>query len=126
MRSMAPPPRSSLSPVAGTPTPAARIPPSRITGSMRATGARAAEVVGATREVPAVPGSLLPPRLPAVEKPPSNPPVFSNSMRYTAPRLVAPSLVPPARERAGVTERVVREASLNELILAMLAEEVSV
>ncbi len=72
-----------------------------------------------------MPGSLLPPRLPAVETPPSNPPVFSNSMRYTAPRMVAPSMVPAPRERAGVTERIVRESSLNDLILAMLAEEVA-
>ncbi len=125
LRSMAPPPRSSLSPVAGTPTTPSRITSSRSTGSVRATGARAADVASSAREVPAVPGSLLPPRLPAVEKPPSNPPVFSNSMRYTAPRLAAPSLVPPARERVGITERVVRESSLNELILAMLAEEVA-
>jgi hypothetical protein len=124
MRSLAPPPRSTLSPAAGTPTPAARVTSSRSTGSLRATGARTADVAVAAREVPAVPGSLLPPRLPAVERPPSNPPVFSNSMRYTAPRVAPPSLVPPPRERAGVTERVVRESSLNELILAMLAEEV--
>ncbi len=124
MRSLAPPPRSSLSPVAGTPTPTARITSSRSTGGIRATGARAADGAGSAREVPAVPGSLLPPRLPAVETPPSNPPVFSNSMRYTAPRMVAPSMVPAPRERAGVTERIVRESSLNDLILAMLAEEV--
>ncbi|MEZ4390486.1 MAG: hypothetical protein R3A48_05270 [Polyangiales bacterium] len=105
-----PPPRSTLHP----------------TSSTRATGRIAQRATG-SREGVAVPGSLLPPGSPAVEQPPSNPPVFSNSMRYTAPRIVAPTslIPPPARERVEVTARFVREASLSDLILAMLAEELA-
>lgn len=122
-------------PVETMPPPASEVPPTmppprstlHPTSSTRATGRVALRATG-SREGVAVPGSLLPPGSPAVEQPPSNPPVFSNSMRYTAPRIVPPtSLIPPppARERVEVTARLIREASLNDLILAMLAEELA-
>jgi hypothetical protein len=132
-RSLAPPPRSSLTPTVGTritgamaaPLPGRSTSSATPVGGARTTGRTSLRSTGA-REAPAVPGSLIPPRLPAVEEPPKNPPVFSNSMRYTAPRMVAPSILPPARERAVSSDAFMLERTLDELILAMLSDELSV
>lgn len=121
-----PPPAAEAPPTLQPPMSPPR-PTLHATASARATGRIAQRATG-SREAVAVPGSLLPPGSPAVEQPPSNPPVFSNSMRYTAPRLAQPSsLIPPTptRERVEITAQLIREASLNDLILAMLAEELS-
>lgn len=102
----APPPRSTLAPAADL----------RATGrsSLRATGAR---------EVPPIP-SMRPPVI--EDHPPSRPPVFSNSMRYTSPRVVAPHATQPApRAESPVPTEALRvvERTLDEVILAFLSEE---
>lgn len=108
-----------------TPTLAPPVPAPRSTVLPKSTHstARTSQRVTGPRDAVAVPGSLLPPGSPAVEQPPSSPPVFRNSMRYTAPRMVAPTSAP--RERVEISEALIRKSSLNELILAMLTEELA-
>lgn len=103
-----PPPRSTLAPAAETRA-----------ASLRTTGAREPSVL------PGAQASLRPAAVDVVA-PSMRPQVFSNSMRYTSPRVAAPqSDLAPPRTPAPIArdEAFIRDRTLDEVILAYLSEE---
>lgn len=112
-------------PTATIPTPTPRPSPSPPAHpSTRTTGRTPTRSTGAHYAVPVPGGAARPPAVEAAT--PDRAPVFSSSMRYTSPRMVLPAEAAAMRERTPVvTETFVREHSLDEVILALLVEELS-